>query len=168
MKLVPFMEEWKDVKGFERYYEISNKGNLRRKGKSNFIKFRKNKDGYYLVNLCADGIRKTMQIHRIVAETFIPNPNSYPCVNHKDEDKNNNSVSNLEWCTVEYNNNYGKRENNKKRKVAQMDLPTGSILKIFPSILLASKEANINPGGISNVLKGKAKTAGGYFWKYLK
>lgn len=82
------------------------------------MKFGKNKDGYLRVVLYKEGKGKTIKVHRLVAQAFIPNPNNYPCVNHKDECKTNNCVDNLEWCDQKYNVNFG---NGIKRRVANTD-----------------------------------------------
>jgi hypothetical protein len=108
---------WKDISGYEGLYQVSNTGkvrslNYRHTGKTKVMKPSTNKLGYKCVNLCKDGKRKIYFIHRLVALAFIPNPNNYPIINHKDENPSNNAVWNLEWCTYEYNNNYGNR--NKK------------------------------------------------------
>ena len=101
------MEEiWKDVKGYEGLYKISNFGrvwSIRRK------LFLKPVDKPYLrVRLYSiDGTNKMFSVHRLVAEAFIPNPDNLPCINHKDENKMNNCIDNLEWCTAKYNSNYG-------------------------------------------------------------
>lgn len=106
------MEEvWKDIEGYEELYQVSNLGNV----KSLFFRRSKNPKllkpnmycGYLYVNLCKEGKRLLSSIHRLVAKAFIPNPNNYPVINHKDENKQNNKVDNLEWCTIKYNNNYG-------------------------------------------------------------
>ena len=108
------MEEvWKDVVGYEDKYQISNLGRIRSlkdthgNYKERLLNPTPNLRGYLGQCVSKDGIKKRITIHRLVAQTFIPNPNNYPEVNHKDEDKNNNSVSNLEWCTRLYNINYG-------------------------------------------------------------
>lgn len=113
------MEVWKPIKDFEGYYEASSYGNIKSldrykddKGTPVFIKGRIMKpfyqrDGYLLVDLYKDGVSYTKLVHRIIAETFIDNPNNLPCVNHKDEVKDNNNVANLEWCDYSYNNSYG-------------------------------------------------------------
>lgn len=126
------MEEiWKDIKGYEGYYQVSNLGRVRSLDK--YIKIggvwqnkkgvirkpRINASGYYTIDFSVNKVRKHFLVARLVAAAFIPNPNNYPCVNHKDENRLNNFVwvnedgtvdpekSNLEWCTVEYNCNYG-------------------------------------------------------------
>lgn len=120
------MEEiWKDIKGLEKWFEVSNKGRIRSKDrivrsgkgwhreiKGGILKTRTQANGYKAAHLRVSEIgydRTTVLVHRLVAEAFIPNPNNYPCVNHKDEDKTNNCVENLEWCTVAMNNSYGTR-----------------------------------------------------------
>lgn len=107
-------EEWKDIKGYEGIYQISNMGRVKslsngKYKKEKIRKYRKDKDGYLQLNLHKNNVMTTFKVHRLVAEAFIPNPHNLPQVNHKDEDKTNNRVDNLEWCTVEYNNNYGTR-----------------------------------------------------------
>ncbi len=98
------MERWKDIKGFEGIYEISSFGNVISKHNNNikFLKLRVNAQGYLFVCL-QNKSRKEKRINRLVAEAFIPNPNSLPEVNHKNGDKANNSISNLEWCTKSHN-----------------------------------------------------------------
>lgn len=107
------IEEWKDIKGYENKYQISNLGRVkaldyRRTGKEQIISIKNNK-GYSEVALWKDSKRKMFMVHRLVAQAFIPNPNNLPQVNHKDENKTNNIVENLEWCTQSYNNSYGTR-----------------------------------------------------------
>lgn len=104
------MEElWKDIEGYPGY-QVSNLGRVRSNnyGRINYVlKLRVDKDGYYRVMIKKDKKDKLFGVHRLVALTFISNPNNYPCVNHKDENKQNNCVDNLEWCTVQYNDTYG-------------------------------------------------------------
>lgn len=113
------MEEWKSIPGYEGLYEVSSYGRVRsleisyvRKDgrmyhKPEIILSPKNNGkGYFTVCLYKNKTHKYYLIHRLVALTFIPNPDNLPCVNHKDEDKTNNRVDNLEWCTVKYNSNY--------------------------------------------------------------
>ena len=112
------MEEiWKDIKEYEGLYQISNLGRVKRlKFINRHLNFKKErilkpyKDGgknYFIIALYKNGKREYKQIHRLVAEAFIPNTNNFPLVNHKDENKTNNYVNNLEWCTCKYNTNYG-------------------------------------------------------------
>ena len=121
------MEEWKDVRGFKGLYEVSNLGRVRDK---NGLLKEYNTDGYIRVclkkTLNGKRISRCIGVHRLVAQAFIPNPHRYKEVNHKDENKSNNCVDNLEWCTRKYNVNYGtrtqraaeaKRRNTEIRKV---------------------------------------------------
>ena len=108
-------EQWMPVKGYEGLYEVSNTGKVRSLKNSRhnvrkeplLKKQRLGSWGYPVVALCKEGKSIEVLVHRIVAEAFIPNPNGYEVVNHKDEVKTNNLVENLEWCTQKYNNNYG-------------------------------------------------------------
>ena len=117
------MEEiWKPIVGYEGYYEVSNLGRVRSmdkyvntKGDSKRIRNGRVLKGilchnYVWVTLSKDNLKSKKRVHRLVAEAFIPNPDNLPCVNHKDENRSNNSIENLEWCTTEYNNNYGTRK----------------------------------------------------------
>ena len=106
-------EIWKDITGYEGLYQVSNFGRIRsldrvstsgRHLKGKIMKPVANP--YMRIALCKDGNKISFIVHRLVAEAFIPNPNNYTCINHKDEDKTNNNVDNLEWCTYKYNNIY--------------------------------------------------------------
>ena len=105
-------ELWKDIPEYEGLYQVSNYGRIKSlhnyRGKGNIIK-PKIKNNYYQIGLRKNNIRKWFSIHRLVAENFILNSQNLPQVNHKDENKLNNYVDNLEWCTVLYNNTYGTR-----------------------------------------------------------
>ena len=111
------MEEiWKDIPNYEGLYQISNLGRVKsfpRKGthtkKERILKFAKSNKNYLIAMLTKHNKRKAKSVHRLVAEAFIPNPNNFPQVNHKDENRHNNCVDNLEWCTNHYNCNYGNR-----------------------------------------------------------
>lgn len=112
------MEEeiWADIKGYEGLYKISNYGNVKslERYKKNHSKMAKveekdmkpylNNNGYLYVNLNKNGICKHIYIHRLLMEAFVPNPNNYSCINHRDGNKLNNSLTNLEWCSYSYNN----------------------------------------------------------------
>lgn len=110
-------EIWKDIKGYEGLYQISNLGNVKSlpkyagksKRKERLITAHPDKDGYLRVHLCKNGIMSYKGVHKLIAEAFIPNINNYNQVNHKDENKTNNCIDNLEWCDCKYNINYGTR-----------------------------------------------------------
>lgn len=136
--------------------------------------------GYYQVRLYKNGIKKRPKLHRLVAEAFLPNPNNLPCVNHIDEDKSNNTVNNLEWCTVAYNNTYGNRINNIKlkntnsktlsKKVGMYDL-NNNLIKTFPSTAECDRQG-YTQSAIILCCNNKYHKIGnniykGYIWKYL-
>lgn len=109
-------EIWKDIKDYEGLYQVSNYGRVRSLDRcdnmgrfmdGHILSIGDNGNGYKHVGLSKNGLQKTEYVHRLVAKSFIPNPNNLPQVNHKDENPNNNCVDNLEWCTNKYNNNYG-------------------------------------------------------------
>ena len=163
------IEEFRDVPGYEGTYEVSNLGRVRRNGK--ILKPLKHRDGYLHVDLYKNGIRRKGFIHRLVGLAFIPNPDNLPCINHKDEDKTNNTVNNLEWCTREYNNNYGTRNEriseSQYKPVLQFD-KSGNFITEYPSVIEAEKTTRINRHDISQCCLGlyHHKTAGGFIWKY--
>ena len=165
-------EIWKNVviKG-EVYdnYKVSNLGrlinlNYRGTGKNKLLKPSKNTNGYLQVFLRKDGKRKMFLVHRLVVETFLPNPDGLPEVNHKDEDKTNNSVENLEWCTHEYNTNYGTRTEKTSKPVLQLSL-TGEFIKEWKSTQECGRNGYI-PGNIVKCCRGKRKSAHGFRWEY--
>lgn len=100
-------EVWRDLKFYEDKYEINNLGQLRNKQTGRYKKATKKDNGYWVFSFWFDGKSKQEYVHRLVALTFLPNPSNLPQVNHKDENKGNNCVENLEWCDCTYNNNYG-------------------------------------------------------------
>ena len=130
-------EVWRDVKGFEGFYKVSNKGNIfsvrRLNSRGNkcggrVLKPTYDKDGYLIVALYKNGVGKKKKIHRLVTEAFLPNPNNYPEVNHMDEIKDNNELSNLEWCDARYNVNYGTRIERVSKKVRAVNIKNGDVL----------------------------------------
>ena len=119
------MEEWRAVPGYEGLYEVSNKGNVRNVRRNTLLRLSKTNNGYIRISLCKNGIKTGLTVHRLVAELFIPNPDNLPEVNHKDEDKTNNRVENLEWCDHKYNMNYGTRNIRAKETAIKNGYYTG-------------------------------------------
>lgn len=171
-------EIWKDIPGYEGIYQVSNLGNVKslqmyatggyiRRDK--LLKPCNNGNGYFSVFLRKNGKKHAKYIHRLVGEAFIDNPNKFRCINHKDENKSNNRVENLEWCTHKYNNNYGshreKLSKSKRIKVNQYDLD-GNFIKTWDGVRIAMLSTKI--GHISACCKGHYKTAGGYIWRYYE
>ena len=171
--------EWKKVKGYEDCYEVSSKGDIRtiprevqtrnhpRMVPERILKPQQDKDGYLMVCLSKNNIKTSKKIHRLVAEAFLENPNGYSSINHKDENKRNNSVDNLEWCSSLYNTRYGtgiERRTAKRRK-AVVALNSNGDSFYFTSITEASKKLGISHSCIIACLNGKQKTSGGYIWK---
>lgn len=176
-------ENWKPINGCEEYYEISDKGRVRRiKYNDNskkvqyqlpyYLKPRKDKDGYFKYALCINGKMKYYFAHRLVAIHFLNNENKYSCVNHIDGNKQNNCVENLEWCSIKQNNlhalNNGLRnmKNNKlSKKVEQYDLK-GNLIKTFESANEAKRITGYSQGHISECCRNEIKQYNGYIWKY--
>lgn len=174
------MEEWRDVVGYEGIYQVSNMGNVRslHYGRCKLRVLRKNRNGYLAVDLCKNYKIQNFRVHRLVALAFIPNPNNYGDVNHKNEDKTDNRVENLEWCTRKYNNNYGTRNNrhsatvkgnrfSKRRSVIECDV-NGNFIAEYESIAAAARSKGISTSTIGSCLSHRkySKTAGGSIWKY--
>lgn len=154
-----------DVEGYETLYEISNLGNVRNKTSGRLLKPKKSKThkGYLSITLSKNGIHKGYLIHRLVAKAFIPNPNNLPQVNHKDCNRANNNVDNLEWCSVQYNNEYSLA-----KPVAQYTLD-GKFIAKYKSLHEAERQTGIHQTSISSFLHGykKYSHAGGFIWKYV-
>ena len=162
-------EVWKPIKGFDEFYEISNLGRVKSfySKKEKILKPIKDKDGYLQVKIYKNKKQYTAKIHRLVAKMFLLNSENFPEVNHKDENKENNCVNNLEWCDHAYNNNYGSKiEKNlaKSKKVNQYDL-NGNFIKTWKSMRFASNELKIS-NHIKECCEGKFKSCGGYKWKF--
>lgn len=174
-------EIWKPVKVFEGLYEVSNLGVLKRLStalsvgtgnyprKERIATISQNNKGYLKCDLWKNGKRYQKLVHRLVAQAFVPNPNNYPVVNHKDENKENNSADNLEWCNQKYNMNYGSCSNRigkaNSKKVVMLSKNHEKI-ETFDSIIGAERKTGISNGSIVDCLHGRRKTAGGYIWKY--
>lgn len=194
-KEVAMKEIWKDIEGYEGLYQVSTKGRVKSLDysvqrwrvqqmetvhfKGRFLKSLILRNGYLGVQLHNFGKRKPRiyRIHQLVAKAFIPNPNNYPQVNHKDENITNNCVENLEWCTQEYNNAYGtgrirgaitnrKRRGTLNRRVVQMTLDDKEIA-VHESCTFAEKATGVSKGSIHRVCVGKGHHAGGFHWKFI-
>ena len=164
------MEQWKEIAGYEGLYEVSDQGRVKSLGnnksrKEKILKPRKHTRGYFQVGLYKDGQKKVSLIHRLVAEAFIPNPNNLETVNHKDEDKTNNAVCNLEWMSLTDNVAYSQPQW-AKRSVQMFDKKTGELLATFPSTHEAERITGIAQQNISKCCNGNRKSAGGYVWRY--
>ena len=146
----------RDIKGYEDLYAITSCGRVYSYRSKKFLKPFDNGKGYLYAYLCKNGKTKAYRIHRLVAEAYLPNPLNLPQVNHKDENKANNALSNLEWCDAAYNSNYS---NAKKVQCIE----TG---EIFNSLTEAAKAVDVSKSHICHCLKGKRKTTGGFHWRY--
>ena len=160
-------EIWCPIKGYESLYEVSDQGRVRslKFGKERILKPGRNPEGYLVVCLCKNGEIKQCLVHRLVAQTFIPNPDNLPQVNHKDEDKENNSVQNLEWCTNKYNSNYGTRNDRCSKPVLQFT-KDGEFVKEWKSTNDIQRNLGYFHNNISNCCNGKCKSAYCYIWKF--
>lgn len=160
--------EWRPVPfdGFGESYEVSNFGEVRSRktGHYRLLRPKYNKrTGYTYVNLFLNGEGLTRSIHRLVALAFIPNPYGYSEVNHIDEDKTNNCVSNLEWCTSSYNNEYSKHKRQNPVDVFDVD---GKKLGTFVSEKAACSVLGVSKASVSQAVKGSRCTSGGFILKY--
>ena len=178
------IEIWKTIDEYPDYM-VSNMGNVKSFKYTNeqILKNCADKDGYLSVILCNENGKKGFRVHRLVAQSFIPNPNNLPLINHKNQIVNDNRVENLEWCDVKYNNNYADRnikvgKASKKRMLGKFgkdsykSLPviqytrTGELIRKWDCISEIEREIGIKHQDISKCCKGKQKTAGGFVWKY--
>ena len=194
-------EIWTDIEGYEGLYQVSNMGRVKSlermkwcglnggcyyKVPEKILEGYDNGYGYSYVILCKDGKDKKCRINRLVAQAFLPNPDNLPEVNHKDEDKQNNYVENLEWCSKSYNINYGTRNKKAGKKIAEklrgrkqteehikkrskplfsVDKESGLIMW-WQSANEASRQLGISQGNITECCQGKRKSAGNHIWFY--
>lgn len=179
-------EIWKDIPGYEGMYQVSNLGRVKSLGRmvdyhhnmayraERILKPNKVRN-YYQISLQKGGTRRYLKVHRIVATTFIPNPHNHPYINHKDENKLNNCVENLEWCDEGYNTNYGTRNakvsvamtNGKLAKIVyQYDL-SGRLIKTWASTQECGRNG-MSRGCISDCCRGVKKSYRGFIWSYIK
>lgn len=180
-------EVWKDVVGYEGFYKVSNKGNVKsverldtigRRCGGLILKPRHHKHGYFHVALYKNGKKKNKLIHRIVAEAFISNPKSFLEVNHLDENKKNNEITNLEWCDTKHNVNYGTRNTRVSQKLSKkvraVNVETGEVVT-FSSTMEArnkgySSSVSLACRGVFKSSKGNLIGNGhlyrGHWWYY--
>lgn len=178
------MEQWKDIEGYEGYYQVSSEGKIRSldrvingrliKGKK--IKPKHDGKGYLVLALCKGGKQKYYKVNRLVALTFLPNPKKFPCTNHKDCNPTNNRVENLEWCDYTYNNHYANRI--EKARIKMVNNPKiskevykytldGDLIAKYPSANEAQRDMGINYSrGVSMCCRGIIPTYKGYKWSY--
>ena len=168
------VEQWKDIDGFEGLYKVSSHGSVKRLGRNERKLKPRMCKGYETVCLCKNGIRHNRRLNRLVAIAFIPNPENKPEVNHKDGNKRNNTVSNLEWCTASENQRHARStglsplgfNNAILSKPVDMLSKSGELLRTFPSFKEAERQTGISRRNIYSCCVRKCKTSGGYVWKY--
>lgn len=169
MTLLPF-EIWKDIPGYEGMYQASSMGRIRN------VKTKKiRKIGYNshtdmcVVMLIKNSHYRCEKVHRLIGLTFIPNPNNYQCINHKDEDRSNNQVSNLEWCTHKYNNNYGSRNirvSEKHSRPVKQLTTDGILIRYWVSGIEVERRLGFARQNVWKCCKNESKTAYGYKWEF--
>lgn len=187
--------KWVDIKGYEGLYQVSNYGKIINIKRNKELKLHKDKYGYLKVTLSKNNFKKNFLVHRLVALAFISNPNNLLQINHKDENKMNNCVDNLEWCNAKYNCNYGTRVERAKPKIIKANkgkhysintefkkgqqawnkgintyylakkIKCLELNKIYNSISEASKDLGLLAQNIQRSCKTNYKT-GGYSFKY--
>lgn len=164
------MEEWRKVSNYPKY-EISSYGRVRSLYNTHqrlmetpkILSIKTDRVGYKFIHLINERGRKPLRIHRLVAETFLHNPNNFPEVNHKDEDKSNNKTDNLEWCTKYANMHHSKAWEVNQTKILQYD--KNNMIRSWDSMSEASRFHHITPQSIFAAIKNGWKAAG-YYWKY--
>lgn len=189
-------EIWKDIRGYEGRYQVSNLGNVKSLNYNNLghernLKLKKNPCGYFIVHLYGETKDEYKTVHRLVAECFLKNENNFPQINHKDENKLNNNFDNLEWCDNRYNTIYsikkhperykgngkykrkcngrlGLRKSYKQtRKVLQKDI-NGKIIGEYENPREVSIQKGYNQWSITQCCNGKRKTAYGCKWEFAE
>lgn len=167
--------EWRDTYIYGEQYEVSNTGIVRNKVTGHVLSPQEDKKGYLRVRLSLHDKKATAKVHRLVATAFIPNPEGKPQVNHKDTDKHNNRVGNLEWATNSENqihayktglNYVTGRAGRKKKPVCKLNLNTGEVIGTYKSLADAGRENGLHDTNIHKVLTGERKSCGGFGWKY--
>lgn len=166
--------EWRDVKGFEGIYRVSNKGQVQNVLTDTILKQYENRGGYLKVYLYKNHQRKILSVHRVVCEAFKDNPNNYPQVNHLNMNKHDNRLENLEWCNQSQNLKHsfenGGREHNKlmlleanHKEVLCCDMD-GNVIKEYYSLSEAARQTGCNVSNISACCHGRIRSVGGFKW----
>lgn len=165
-------EVWRNIDGYEGLYQVSSDGRVKslKWNKERILKPIADRYGYLRVTLYAGGKQKNATVHRLVCQAFHKNHDNKPCVNHIDENKTNNTASNLEWCTYEDNNNHGthnKRIAKTKNKPVAQCTKEGELIKIWSSLTEVGRQTGFSQSSISKVALGKYKQAYNFIWKYV-
>lgn len=171
------IEEWKDIDGYEGLYQASSFGNIKSLKSNLILKPILQSNGYCHIGL-HNGKPIQYRLHRIIAKTFIPNPENKPQVNHKDGNRSNNNISNLEWCTASENQKHSYNILSKKPSVkgrfgeyhntsnhCLQISPDGFLIAVYGSQYEATRETGISQTSINKCSRGKLQKAGGYLWK---
>lgn len=189
-------EIWKDIPDYDGKYQVSNKGRVKNVATGKILNPELTTKGYYRVKLCDNGVKKRFHLHRLVAIVFVPNPNNYPIVNHKDLNPKNCCADNLEWCDYNYNNSYDnayekrvatRRKNGtysitdetrskmRKAKLGSHSAISKKVIQTtkdgeYVASFVSMREASLKTGvcyvSITQVCKGQRTSAGGYKWSY--
>lgn len=172
---------WKEIPNTDGLYLISDDGKVFSTRSNKVLKNQRMKNGYWRIELNFNGRYERHSIHRLVAESFVPNPNNYPCVNHKDENPSNNHASNLEWCTHKYNSNYGTCQERIKKhrqspkgadnpqsiRVYQYSLD-GKFIAQYGSCGEAGRVTGLRSSSIARAANGSRKQYAGFYWSDKK
>lgn len=190
MKSIMTDLEWVGIEGYEKSYQINKNGQIRtlrnspKRHKFDLLKPQINKkNGYVYQMLYKNGKQKLWRLHRLVAQTFIPNPNNYPQINHKDGNKQNNCVENLEWCTQEQNMLHAFRtglqkpsekqrqaitQTNKLKQKRVCLIKNGEVIGVYSGMAEASRQTGVHTSLISRHCRYKRKSANGTEWRYAE
>lgn len=161
------MEEvWKDIVGYEGIYQVGSFGKVKNVRSGQIRKPIKDKDGYYQLKLHNCDRGKTFKLHRLVAEAFIEHNKDNDIVNHKDENKRNNCVDNLEWCNAGYNNSYGSRKLIQIKAVNKIEISTGKVVARYKSISEAARLNDVAASSISKACSSDTKTLLKHKWVF--
>ena len=157
----------KDIQGYEGVYAVTSCGKVYSYKSKKFLSLGKRRDGYLQITLHKNDKQKTYRVHRLVAEAYLPNPEGLPQVNHKDENKENNALPNLEWCDQKYNMNYG-RSKEKAGKALSKPVFCVELNKTFDGVRAAARELGLDQSRIGKCCTGKQKTTGGFHFRYQR